>query len=113
MFTVAAGVLFGSLWGLVLTITGTTLAALAAYGLVRWVGGPIVARHEHRPGFAWVRARLDHSGLLAMLSLRLLPMVAVLAAELRRRRRQGADRAVHRRHGARGATRHRFDRRAR
>jgi len=75
MFTVAAGVLFGSLWGLVLTITGTTLAALAAYGLVRWVGGPIVARHEHRPGFAWVRARLDHSGLLAMLSLRLLPMV--------------------------------------
>jgi uncharacterized membrane protein YdjX (TVP38/TMEM64 family) len=75
MFTVAAGVLFGSLWGLLLTITGTTLAALAAYGLVRWVGGPIVARHEHRPGFAWVRARLDHSGLLAMLSLRLLPMV--------------------------------------
>jgi uncharacterized membrane protein YdjX (TVP38/TMEM64 family) len=75
MFTMAAGVLFGALWGLVLTITGTTLAALAAYGLVRWVGGPIVARHEHRPGFAWVRARLDHSGLLAMVSLRLLPMV--------------------------------------
>jgi uncharacterized membrane protein YdjX (TVP38/TMEM64 family) len=75
VFTVAAGVLFGALWGLVLTIAGTTLAALAAYGLVRWVGGPIVARHEHRPGFAWVRARLDRSGLLAMVSLRLLPMV--------------------------------------
>ena len=75
VFTVAAGVLFGALWGLVLTITGTALAALAAYGLVRWVGGPIVARHEHRPGFAWVRARLDRSGLLAMVSLRLLPMV--------------------------------------
>jgi uncharacterized membrane protein YdjX (TVP38/TMEM64 family) len=75
VFTVAAGVLFGALWGLVLTITGTTLAALAAYGLVRWVGGPVVERHAHRPGFAWVRARLDHSGLLAMVSLRLLPMV--------------------------------------
>ena len=75
MFTVAAGVLFGSVWGLALTITGTALAALAAYGLVRWVGGPIVARHEHRAGFAWVRARLDRSGLLAMVSLRLLPMV--------------------------------------
>jgi uncharacterized membrane protein YdjX (TVP38/TMEM64 family) len=75
MFTVAAGVLFGSVWGLALTITGTALAALAAYGLVRWVGGPLVARHEHRPGFAWVRARLDRSGLLAMVSLRLLPMV--------------------------------------
>ena len=75
MFTVAAGVLFGAAWGLALTITGTALAALAAYGLVRWVGGPLVARHEHRPGFAWVRARLDRSGLLAMVSLRLLPMV--------------------------------------
>ena len=67
--------LFGAVWGLALTITGTALAALAAYGLVRWVGGPLVARHEHRPGFAWVRARLDRSGLLAMVSLRLLPMV--------------------------------------
>jgi uncharacterized membrane protein YdjX (TVP38/TMEM64 family) len=75
MFTVAAGVLFGAAWGLVLTITGTALAALAAYGLVRWVGGPLVARHEHRRVFAWVRARLDRSGLLAMVSLRLLPMV--------------------------------------
>jgi uncharacterized membrane protein YdjX (TVP38/TMEM64 family) len=75
VFTVAAGVLFGALWGLVLTITGTTLAALAAYGLVRWVGGPLVERHAHRAGFAWVRARLDRSGLLAMISLRLIPMV--------------------------------------
>ncbi len=75
VFTVAAGVLFGALWGLVLTITGTALAALAAYGLVRWVGEPLVARHSHRAGFAWVRARLDRSGLLAMVSLRLIPMV--------------------------------------
>src|SRR6185312_1064506 len=55
MFTVAAGVLFGAGWGLALTITGTALAALAAYGLVRWVGGPLVARHEHRPSLARVR----------------------------------------------------------
>jgi uncharacterized membrane protein YdjX (TVP38/TMEM64 family) len=75
VFTVAAGVLFGAMWGLVLAITSTTLAALAAYALVRWVGGGLVERHAHRPGFAWVRARLDHSGLLAMVSLRLLPMV--------------------------------------
>jgi uncharacterized membrane protein YdjX (TVP38/TMEM64 family) len=75
VFTVAAGVLFGALWGLVLAITGTTLAALAAYGLVRWVGGALVERHAHHPAFAWVRARLDRSGLLAMVSLRLLPMV--------------------------------------
>lgn len=75
VFSVAAGVLFGSLWGLVLTIISTMIAALAAYGLVRWFGAPFIERHAHRPGFAWVRARLDHSGLLAVLSLRLMPMV--------------------------------------
>ncbi|HEY0816533.1 MAG TPA: TVP38/TMEM64 family protein [Pseudonocardia sp.] len=75
VFTVAAGVLFGTVWGLVLTITATVLAAMAAYVLVRWVGEALVERHAHRPGYVWVRARLDHSGLLAMVSLRLLPMM--------------------------------------
>ncbi len=75
VFTVAAGVLFGAVWGVALALVGSALAALAAYGLVRWVGGPFVERHAHRAGFTWLRARLDHSGLLAMVSLRLLPMV--------------------------------------
>lgn len=78
-FSVAAGVLFGTVWGLVLTITSTLIAAVAAYGLVRWVGGPFVDRHAHRPGFAWLRARLDRSGLLAVISLRLIPMVPFAA----------------------------------
>lgn len=75
VFTVAAGVLFGSISGVLLTILGTTLAALAAYWLVRFVGGGFVDRHAHRPGVAWVRRRLDHSGLLAVVSLRLIPAV--------------------------------------
>lgn len=75
VFTVAAGVLFGSLWGLVLTVLATVIAALAAYGLTRWIGGPFIARHADRAQVRWLRARLDHSGLLAMVSLRLIPMV--------------------------------------
>ncbi len=75
VFTVAAGVLFGSLAGLLLTITATALAALAAYWLVRFVGGGFVERHAHRPSVTWVRARLDRSGFLAMISLRLIPMM--------------------------------------
>ena len=39
VFTVAAGVLFGSISGVLLTVTGTALAAATAYGLVRLVGG--------------------------------------------------------------------------
>jgi uncharacterized membrane protein YdjX (TVP38/TMEM64 family) len=48
---------------------------VAALLLVRLVGGGFVERHAHRPGVAWVRSRLDHSGLLAMVSLRLIPAI--------------------------------------
>jgi uncharacterized membrane protein YdjX (TVP38/TMEM64 family) len=75
VFTVAAGVLFGAWAGVLLTILATLLAALAAYWLVGSVGGGFVERHSHRPGVAWVRGRLDHNGLLAVLSLRLIPAV--------------------------------------
>ena len=67
--------LFGPVAGLALTLLGTVLAALAAFALVRRVGSRFVDRHAHRSGVAWVRARLDHSGLLTMVSLRLIPAV--------------------------------------
>ncbi|WP_232664707.1 TVP38/TMEM64 family protein [Pseudonocardia sp. TRM90224] len=75
VFTVAAGVLFGSVAGFVLTVVATTLAACLAFWLVRYMGGAFVERHSHRAGLAWLRARLDRSGLLAVLSIRLVPMV--------------------------------------
>jgi uncharacterized membrane protein YdjX (TVP38/TMEM64 family) len=75
VFTVAAGVLFGSVTGVLLAVAGTTLAAVVAFFLVRLVGGPLIERHAHLPGWAWLRTRLDRSGLLAMVSLRLIPAV--------------------------------------
>jgi uncharacterized membrane protein YdjX (TVP38/TMEM64 family) len=75
VFTVAAGVLFGTVAGLLLTVAATALAAVSALLLVRMVGGGFARRHAHRPGVAWVRSRLDHSGLLAVVSLRLIPAV--------------------------------------
>lgn len=75
VFTVAAGVLFGSIVGVLLAVAGTTLAAVTAFWLVRLAGRRFVERHAHRTGVAWVRARLDRSGLLAMVSLRLIPAV--------------------------------------
>lgn len=75
IFTVAAGVLFGSVTGLLLTVLGTVLAAAAAFWLVRHVGRGFVERHSHRAGVAWLRARLERSGVLAVISLRLIPMV--------------------------------------
>jgi len=75
VFTVAAGVLFGSWFGLGLTILATGLAAVAAYGLVRWAGAPVLAQYADRRQVRWLRDRLDRSGLLAMTSLRLIPVV--------------------------------------
>lgn len=75
VFTVAAGVLFGSVTGLALAVVGTTLAAVVAFWLVRLVGGAFVERHAPRRAWAWVRTRLDRNGLLAVASLRLIPVV--------------------------------------
>jgi uncharacterized membrane protein YdjX (TVP38/TMEM64 family) len=75
VFTVAAGVLFGSISGVLLAVAGTALAAAVAYGLVRLVGAGFAERHAHRSLVVWVRGRLQRSGLLAMVSLRLIPAV--------------------------------------
>lgn len=74
-FMVAGGVLFGSVTGVVLVLIGTLVAATLAFWLVRLVGGAFVERHAHHPALAWIRARVDHSGLLTMLSLRMIPAV--------------------------------------
>ncbi len=79
VFTVSAGLLFGSLWGTVLTLTGTAIAAVVAFYLVRWTGGRLVARYATHRRAVWVRRRLDHHGTLAVTSLRLIPMVPFAA----------------------------------
>lgn len=73
IFTVAAGVLFGSAAGIALIVAATALSAVAAFWLVRAAGSDVLERHAPRAAVAWVRARLDRSGLLAMISLRLIP----------------------------------------
>jgi uncharacterized membrane protein YdjX (TVP38/TMEM64 family) len=75
VFTVAAGVLFGGLGGVLLAVAGTALAATVAFWLVRLLGGRFVRKHADHRVMTWVRVRLDRSGLLAMVSLRLIPAV--------------------------------------
>ncbi|WP_130288950.1 TVP38/TMEM64 family protein [Pseudonocardia sediminis] len=79
VFTVAAGVLFGSVWGLFLTLLGTSIAAVLAFLLVRYTGARLVRRYAEHPKAVWVRRRLDHHGTLAVTSLRLIPMVPFAA----------------------------------
>jgi uncharacterized membrane protein YdjX (TVP38/TMEM64 family) len=73
LFTLAAGLLFGSVTGVVLAVTATALAAVVAFWLVRLTGGGLVERYAHHGPVVWTRRRLDRSGLLAVTSLRLIP----------------------------------------
>jgi uncharacterized membrane protein YdjX (TVP38/TMEM64 family) len=75
VFTVAAGVLFGSVTGVLLAVAATTAAAVVAFWLVRLAGRRFVARQADRAAVAWVRARLERRGLLAVVSLRLIPVL--------------------------------------
>jgi uncharacterized membrane protein YdjX (TVP38/TMEM64 family) len=75
LFTLAAGLLFGSGTGVVLAVVATTVAAVGAFALVRLTGGSLVERYADRVPVAWTRRRLDRSGLLAVTSLRLIPLV--------------------------------------
>jgi uncharacterized membrane protein YdjX (TVP38/TMEM64 family) len=73
IFTVAAGLLFGSALGVAVAVTATALAAALAFWLVRLTGGALVERFADRGPVVWTRKRLDRSGLLAVTSLRLIP----------------------------------------
>lgn len=75
VFTVAAGVLFGSALGVLIAVVATVGAAVLAFWLVRLGTARLVARYADRRPMAWLRERLDHRGMLAVLSMRLLPMV--------------------------------------
>jgi uncharacterized membrane protein YdjX (TVP38/TMEM64 family) len=75
VFTVAAGVLFGPVTGILAALAGTAAAAGLAFVLAKATGGRLVERHAHRAPVAWIRGRVQQRGLLAMISLRLFPFM--------------------------------------
>ena len=106
VFTVAAGVLFGV----------DQRACCSPWPAPRWPPPPrsgwsgcsgAVRGAARRPAaVAWVRARLDRSGLLAMVSLRLIPAVPFSVLNYASALSGVPLRAVPARHRARGAARH-------
>lgn len=75
VFTLAAGLLFGPLLGVSLSLTATMLSAALAFGLVRQLAGGPVRPHLDRQLLRTVDARLRRRGWLAVASLRLIPAV--------------------------------------
>jgi uncharacterized membrane protein YdjX (TVP38/TMEM64 family) len=77
-FTLAAGLLFGSWYGVLIAVTASTLSAVIALFLVRAFGWHLSALVSH-PAVETVDTRLRQRGWLAVLSLRLIPAVPFAA----------------------------------
>jgi uncharacterized membrane protein YdjX (TVP38/TMEM64 family) len=75
VFTLAAGLLFGPVLGVTLSLAATVLSGMLAFGLVRWLAGDLVLRHLDHKVLRTVDARLRRRGWLAVASLRLIPAV--------------------------------------
>lgn len=73
-FTVAAGLLFGPVLGIVIAVVASTASAMIAMLLVRAAGWRLNRWVRHR-SIDTVDDRLRHRGWLAVLSLRLIPAV--------------------------------------
>lgn len=77
-FTVAAGLLFGPAWGILIAITASTASAVISMLLVRAAGWRLNRLVRHR-AVDRLDARLRERGWLAILSLRLIPAVPFAA----------------------------------
>ncbi len=73
-FTLAAGLLFGPILGIALAVAASTVSAVIALALVRAAGWQLdrLVRHQ---AVERVDARLRERGWIAVLSLRLIPLV--------------------------------------
>jgi uncharacterized membrane protein YdjX (TVP38/TMEM64 family) len=72
----ANGLLFGTLWGGMLSWTSILLSAALCFGLARWLGRPLVERVV-RPGvLAWADRLVTRYGPFAVCLGRLIPITA-------------------------------------
>jgi uncharacterized membrane protein YdjX (TVP38/TMEM64 family) len=75
VFTLAAGLLLGTVTGAVVALAATAVSATLGFGLARSVGRGLLARPLDRSVIRTVNTRLAEGGWLAVASLRLIPVV--------------------------------------
>ncbi|ADG97943.1 SNARE associated Golgi protein-related protein [Segniliparus rotundus DSM 44985] len=74
-FTLAAGLLYGSLLGVVISVTASTLAAVLAFLFARRLAGERVQAYIRHPLAKHVQSQLSERGWLAVWSVRLIAPV--------------------------------------
>lgn len=75
VFNLAAGLLLGTVAGIAVAVMSTAISGLLGFGLARLLGRDLVSRHLQRKAVRTVDERLADGGILAIASLRLIPVV--------------------------------------
>ena len=74
---VAAGALYGTLWGGILAIAGAALGALIAFGAVRYLGFDPSIRRSDNPAFRYIARPRSQFALMQVVSAsRLVPFIS-------------------------------------
>jgi len=76
IIALANGMLYGPLWGTVITWVGAMLGAAAAFGVVRTLGQPVLLRLIPASNRARLSRWSHEQGGLALLVARLIPVIA-------------------------------------
>lgn len=72
----AAGMVYGPVWGTVITWTGAMLGALLSFGLARWLGRPFIEAVLPERHWTAVDAWTERQGASTLLISRLIPVIA-------------------------------------
>jgi uncharacterized membrane protein YdjX (TVP38/TMEM64 family) len=75
VFNLAAGLLLGNVLGVAVATLATVLAGVLSFLLARGLGRELLIRHLQRGAVRTVDERLSAGGVLAVTSLRLIPVV--------------------------------------
>lgn len=72
VLTLSAGVLFGPVFGIVIALTATAVAAAVSLSVVRFLIGDWIRPHLTHPAVAGINAHLERRGWAAVFSLRMI-----------------------------------------
>ncbi len=73
---IANGMVYGPVWGIVITWGGAMLGAFAAFGLARWLGRPFVAHMVARRDLQVLDDWAERQGGAMVLIARFIPVIA-------------------------------------
>lgn len=73
---IANGMLFGALWGTLITWTGAMLGAFAAFGVARLLGRPFVDKIARKKDWQYIDDWIANRGWQVLLVSRFIPVIA-------------------------------------